>query len=148
MYPKRKPKSDRERFLEAFTKKVGAAPDVYVRRKLAAGVDEGQLRQMYDLLAVEIARRVHCTAIRYAELNTDAQSASARMIRRASQERIPRCARCGAQMVLRTAQKGARKGQRFWGCSRLATSAEYAAAFTPSASSSETSFAAASCCVR
>ena len=117
MYPKRKPKSDRERFLEAFTKKVGAAPDVYVRRKLAAGVDEGQLRQMYDLLAVEIARRVHCTAIRYAELNTDAQSASARMIRRASQERIPRCARCGAQMVLRTAQKGARKGQRFWGCS-------------------------------
>lgn len=117
MYPKRKPKSDRERFLEAFTKKVGAAPDVYVRRKLAAGVDEGQLRQMYDLLAVEIARRAHCTAIRYAELNTDAQRSSARMIRRASQEKIPCCARCGAQMVLRTAQKGPRKGQRFWGCS-------------------------------
>ena len=117
MYPKRKPKSDRERFLEAFTKKVGAAPDVYVRRKLAAGVDEAQLRQMYDLLAAEIARRAHGTAIRYAELNTDAQRASARMIRRASQEKIPRCARCGAQMVLRTAQKGAHRGRRFWGCS-------------------------------
>ena len=32
MYPKRKAKSDRERFLEAFKKKVGCAPEVYVRQ--------------------------------------------------------------------------------------------------------------------
>ena len=117
MYPKKRPKTDREKFYEAFGKKVGCKPEQYLRRKLAGGMPEDELRRLYDLLAVEIARRMHCTAIRYAELNTDAQSASARMIRRASQERIPRCARCGAQMVLRTAQKGARKGQRFWGCS-------------------------------
>ena len=117
MYPKKRPKTDREKFYEAFGKKVGCKPEQYLRRKLAGGMPEDELRRLYDLLAVEIARRVHCTAIRYAELNTDAQSASARMIRRASQERIPRCARCGAQMVLRTAQKGAHKGQRFWGCS-------------------------------
>ena len=27
------------------------------------------------------------------------------------------CKRCGARMVLRTAQTGAHKGQKFWGCS-------------------------------
>ena len=27
------------------------------------------------------------------------------------------CKRCGAQMVLRTGQSGARKGQKYWGCS-------------------------------
>ena len=43
MYPKRKAKSDRERFLEAFKKKVGCAPEVYVRRKLAAGMNEEEL---------------------------------------------------------------------------------------------------------
>ena len=27
------------------------------------------------------------------------------------------CPRCGARMVLRTGQTGARKGQKYWGCS-------------------------------
>mgnify|MGYP004464824751 CR=1 FL=1 len=117
MYPKRKPKSDRERFLEAFEKKVGAAPEVYVRRKLAAGVEEARLRQLYDLLAVEIARRTHSSAIRYDDLQRAAQTPAGRITRHAAQARVPVCARCGAQMVLRTAQKGPRKGQRFWGCS-------------------------------
>jgi restriction system protein len=29
------------------------------------------------------------------------------------------CPKCGADMVLRTAQRGARAGQQFWGCSRF-----------------------------
>jgi restriction system protein len=29
------------------------------------------------------------------------------------------CPQCGAEMVLRTAQRGARAGERFWGCSRF-----------------------------
>ena len=41
MYPKKKPKSDRERFLDAFDKRVGAAPEEYLRRKLAAGMMMG-----------------------------------------------------------------------------------------------------------
>ena len=57
MYPKRKAKSDRERFLEAFKKKVGCTPEVYVRRKLAAGMNEEELSRLYDMLAIEIARR-------------------------------------------------------------------------------------------
>ena len=63
MYPKRKAKSDRERFLESFKKKVGCAPEVYVRRKLAAGMQEEELAKRYDMLAIEIARRASCTAI-------------------------------------------------------------------------------------
>lgn len=31
---------------------------------------------------------------------------------------IPDCPQCGAQMVRRTAQKGNRAGESFWGCSR------------------------------
>ncbi len=68
MYPKRKAKSDRERFLESFKKKVGCAPEVYVRRKLAAGMQEEELAKRYDMLAIEIARRASCTAIRYADV--------------------------------------------------------------------------------
>ena len=68
MYPKRKAKSDRERFLEAFKKKVGCAPEVYVRRKLASGMNEEELSKLYDMLAIEIARRASCTAIRYADV--------------------------------------------------------------------------------
>ena len=40
-----------------------------------------------------------------------------RHVRRASTHEVPTCARCGARMVLRTGQSGARKGQKFWGCS-------------------------------
>ena len=29
------------------------------------------------------------------------------------------CPKCGSEMVLRTAKRGARSGQRFWGCSRF-----------------------------
>ena len=35
MYPKKKPKTDRERFYDAFGKKVGCTPEQYLRRKLA-----------------------------------------------------------------------------------------------------------------
>ena len=41
MYPKKKPKTDEERFREVFAKKVGTTPGVYLLRKLAAGVNEG-----------------------------------------------------------------------------------------------------------
>ena len=92
MYPKKRPKTDREKFYEAFGKKVGCKPEQYLRRKLAGGMPEDELRRLYDLLAVEIAMKARCTA-------------------------IPTCARCGARMVLRTGQSGARKGQKFWGCS-------------------------------
>ena len=49
MYPKRKAKSDRERFLESFKKKVGCAPEVYVRRKLAQGKEVLGLLQLSGL---------------------------------------------------------------------------------------------------
>ena len=45
MYPKKKPKTDEERFHEIFTKKVGTTPGAYLRRKLAAGVPVGELRR-------------------------------------------------------------------------------------------------------
>ena len=35
MYPKKRPKTDREKFYEAFGKKVGCKPEQYLRRKLA-----------------------------------------------------------------------------------------------------------------
>ena len=65
MYPKKQPKSDRERFLEAFRKRVGAAPEEYLRRKLAAGMEQAELRRLYDALAIEIAQKAHCTALRF-----------------------------------------------------------------------------------
>lgn len=117
MYPKRKSKSDLERFLEAFRKKVGASPEEYVRRKLAAGVPAQELRRLYDMLAIEIAMKAHCTALRYDALVLDTRPAAERHRTHASQETIPVCKRCGAQMVLRTGQSGPRKGQKFWGCS-------------------------------
>lgn len=116
MYQKRKPKSDAERFVDAFRKKVGAAPEEYLRRKLAAGVSEEELRRLYDMLAVEIARRAHCTAMKYDSLPLQKPQAAQRHREHAASAAVPICARCGGRMVLRTAQKGARKGQRFWGC--------------------------------
>lgn len=65
MYPKKRPKTDREKFYEAFGKKVGCKPEQYLRRKLAGGMPEDELRRLYDLLAVEIAMKARCTAIRY-----------------------------------------------------------------------------------
>ncbi len=35
------------------------------------------------------------------------------------QEQIPKCPKCGAEMVLRTAAKGPHKGEKFYGCSRF-----------------------------
>lgn len=119
MYPKRKAKTDRERFLEAFSKKVGTSPEIYVKRKLAAGVEPTQLRQLYDLLAVEIARRAHCTAIRYDALALNGPTQAERITRQAAQGKVPVCPRCGVQMVLRTGQKGPRRGQHFWGCTNF-----------------------------
>lgn len=116
MYQKRKPKSDTERFMEAFRKKVGASPEDYLRRKLAAGVNEDELRRLYDMLSVEIARRAHCTAIKYDSLGLKKPQAAQRHRDYAAKAIVPTCARCGGQMVLRTAQKGPRKGMRFWGC--------------------------------
>lgn len=117
MYPKKQPKSDQERFLSAFKKRVGATPEEYVRRKLASGMDEAELRRLYDLLAVEVAMKARCTALRYDALELDRRPAAQRHRERAASETIPVCKRCGAQMVLRTGQSGARKGQKYWGCS-------------------------------
>lgn len=119
MYPKKKPKTDRERFYDAFGKKVGCTPEQYLRRKLAGGMPEQELQPLYDMLAVEIAMKARCTAIRYRELQLEGatQSAAERHVRRAASHAVPSCARCGAVMVLRTAQSGPRKGKRFWGCS-------------------------------
>lgn len=119
MYPKKQPRSDRERFLAAFRKKVGASPEEYVRRKLASGVAEAELRRLYDMLAIEIAMKARCTAIRFDALTLDTRPAAQRHRERAADERIPVCRRCGAQMVLRTGHSGPRKGQKFWGCSNF-----------------------------
>ncbi len=116
MYPKRKAKSDRERFLESFKKKVGCAPEVYVRRKLAAGMQEEELAKRYDMLAIEIARRASCTAIRYADVLKTPEPKEVHR-QKAASFRVPVCEKCGANMVLRTGQSGARKGKKFWGCS-------------------------------
>ena len=118
MYQKRKAKSDRERFLEAFKKKVGCAPEVYVRRKLASGMNEEELSKLYDMLAIEIARRASCTAIRYADVLKTPEPKELCM-QKAASFRVPVCEKCGANMVLRTGQSGARKGQKFWGCSNF-----------------------------
>ena len=117
MYPKKQPKSDRERFLAAFQKRVGASPEQYLRRKLASGVDERELHRLYDMLAVEIAMKARCTALKYDDLQTQLRPAAERHRERAASASVPLCKRCGARMVLRTAQAGAHKGQKFWGCS-------------------------------
>ena len=121
MYQKRRPKSDREKFYEAFQKKVGCTPEQYLRRKLAGGMPEGELKRLYDMLAIEIAMKVRCTAVRYdtLQLAGATETAAERHVRRASTHEVPACARCGARMVLRTGQTGARKGQKFWGCSNF-----------------------------
>ena len=66
MYPKKRPKTDREKFYEAFGKKVGCKPEQYLRRKLAGGMPEDELRRLYDMLAVEIAMKARCTALKIA----------------------------------------------------------------------------------
>lgn len=116
MYPKRQSKSDQERFYDAFRKKVGAEPEVYLKRKLASGVAEEELQWRYDLLAVEIARQAHCTALRYEALKPRLNRAADRHREKAANERVPVCPRCGAQMVRRVHQSGLRKGKTFWGC--------------------------------
>ena len=119
MYPKKQPKSDREKFYGAFQKKVGCKPEQYLRRKLAGGMREDELRRLYDMLAVEIAMKARCTAIRYdaLQLEPTGETTAERHIRRAATHEVPICARCGGRMVLRTGQTGARKGKKFWGCS-------------------------------
>ena len=115
MYPKKQPKSDREKFYGAFQKKVGCKPEQYLLRKLAGGMPEAELRRLYDMLAVEIAMKARCTAIRYDALQLEpaGETAAERHIRRAATHEVPVCARCGGRMVLRTGQTGARKGQKF-----------------------------------
>ena len=116
LYPKKKPKTDEERFHEIFTKKVGTTPGAYLRRKLAAGVPAGVRRRTYGKQAVRLARMAQGKAIRFDEAlgQPDAKSVHTQ---RAANSRVPVCPKCGAQMVLRTGQSGARKGQKFWGCS-------------------------------
>ena len=99
MYPKKRPKTDREKFYEAFGKKVGCKPEQYLRRKLAGGMPEDELRRLYDLLAVEIAMKARCTAIRYDSLQLAGavQTAAERHVRRAATHEVPTCARCGAR---------------------------------------------------
>ena len=115
MYPKKPHKSDYDRFMEAFRKKVGATPEEYLRRKLALGVSENELSRAYDQIAIEIACKLHCTAVRYADLQKPA--ASGRSAGHMSRSEAPACPRCGARMVRRTAQKGPNAGEVFWGCS-------------------------------
>lgn len=119
MYPKKQHKTDRERFLDAFGKQVGTTPEIYLRRKLAGGMQPGELKRLYNLLAVEIAKKAHCTPIRFDEIMQGAQPVhtAERHRARAASARVPVCPRCGGQMVLRTGQSGPRKGQRFWDCS-------------------------------
>ena len=117
MYPRKKQKTDEQRFYDAFKKKVGCAPEDYLRRKLAGGADEEELKRLYNMLALEIAMKAHCTAIRYDQLEGKTANAAAVHLKRASTSHVPVCPRCGAPMVLRTGQSGPRKGQRFWGCS-------------------------------
>ncbi|MBQ1264088.1 MAG: hypothetical protein IIV87_01595 [Oscillospiraceae bacterium] len=71
MYPKRKPKSDRERFIDAFKKKVGTTPEAYLQRKLLSGMDEQELARLYDMLAIEIAQKAHCKALKYDALKAE-----------------------------------------------------------------------------
>lgn len=113
MYPKKRPKTDREKFYEAFGKKVGCKPEQYLRRKLAGGMPEDELRRLYDLLAVEIAMKARCTAIRYDSLQLAGavQTAAERHVRRAATHEVPTCARCGARMVLRTGQSARARGR-------------------------------------
>ena len=99
MYPKRQQKSDRERFLSAFGKQVGTTPEIYLRRKLSAGMQPGELKRLYDLLAVEIAKKAHCTPIRFDEVvggKTPVRTAELHR-QRAAESRVPVCPRCGAQ---------------------------------------------------
>ena len=120
MFPKKPAKSDRERFMDAFRKKVGTEPAQYLQRKLASGTDRSELQRLYDQLAVEIARKTHCTAIRFADVFAETDKPDDRTEyrrQRAQSQKIPTCGKCGAQMVLRTGKSGARKGQKYWGCS-------------------------------
>jgi len=87
-----------------------------VRRKLAAGMQEEELAKRYDMLAIEIARRASCTAIRYADVLKTPEPKEVHR-QKAASFRVPVCEKCGANMVLRTGQSGARKGKKFWGCS-------------------------------
>lgn len=119
MYPKRQAKTDQERFYDAFHKKVGTTPEIYLRRKLAAGVPEAELQRLYDMLAVEIARKVRCTAIRFVALRPQITNTAQRHQEQAAAEEVPACPRCGARMVRRTHQSGAGKGNPFWGCSNF-----------------------------
>ena len=114
MYPKKQPKSDREKFYGAFQKKVGCKPEQYLRRKLAGGMQEAELRRLYDMLAVEIAMKARCTAIRYDALQLEpaGETAAERHIRRAATHEVPICARCGGRMVLRIEDLDAQRSKR------------------------------------
>ena len=114
MFPNRKPKSDTERFLEAFEKQVGASPKEFLKRQLALRQDEQKVKESYDLLARELAKKTHSSALAYDEVLRESQPC-----RRApaANGNVPVCARCGARMIKRTGQTGARKGQTYWGCS-------------------------------
>ena len=117
MYPKKQAKSDRERFLDAFKRKVGTSPDQYLNRKLSSGMAPTELQPLYDQLAVEIAMKAHCTALRYTDVLNGEKKTENRAEyhrQRAGSQKIPTCARCGAQMVLRTGVSGPRKGQKYW----------------------------------
>lgn len=119
MYPKKQAKSDRERFLDAFKKKVGTYPAQYLHRKLSAGMEETELQRMYDALAVEIAMKAHCTVLPYAEVLQEEKKTRPRTEYpgpRTCSFQAPACSKCGAQMVLRTGVSGPRKGQKYWGC--------------------------------
>ena len=113
MFPKKKPKSDTERFLEAFEKHVGASPKEFLKRQLAFQQNEQKVKESYNLLARELAKKTHSTAIEYDDVLREPLP---RRHAPAVQENAPVCVRCGAKMVRRTGQTGARRGQTYWGC--------------------------------
>ncbi len=66
-------KATGKKFYGAFSEKVGCKPE-YLRQKLAGGMQEAELRRLYDMLAVEIAMKARCTAIRYDALQLEPAS--------------------------------------------------------------------------
>ena len=67
MYPETKSKSDRERF-RAFKEGWLRAGGLYVRRKLASGMNEEELPKLCVTCWQSSARRASCMAIRYGEV--------------------------------------------------------------------------------
>ena len=85
-------KTDLTRYIKSFTRPVLA---------------DGQAREVCHL--IESRRLNPSRSVRHEHMNT--------LRSRADPTAERKCPRCGREMVLRTAKKGASAGTRFWGCS-------------------------------